>query len=153
MIEFTVYGKPAQMGSKKAFISHTTGRAMLKDDNNEHREKWANAVTTAAAVAMAGRVLYQEAIHVELTFYFSRPQSHFKKSGELSGSAPMFHAQSPDIDKLIRCSLDAMTGVVFQDDKLVCNLSASRHWTKSQAGMGCVVWTTHEGRKQREGQA
>jgi len=132
-LKFTVYGHPQQMGSKKAFVRGN--RAILTDDNSKQRKQWANAVTAAAAEAMGGKTLIDKSVSVRAEFYFARPQSHYgtgRNAGVVKDSAPHAHAQMPDIDKLIRCLLDAMTGVVFRDDSRVFSIEACKLWTESQ---------------------
>lgn len=132
-IEFTVYGKPAQMGSKKAFVRGN--RAIITDDNSKQRKQWANAVATAAAEAMDGRPLMDGPVSLWVMFYFARPKSHYgsgKNAGVLKDSAPDCHSQSPDLDKLIRCLNDALSGIVFRDDRQVWKLSSRRMWCDDQ---------------------
>lgn len=131
MIEFTVFGRPAQMGSKKAFYVPKLKRAVITDDNSAKRKQWAGAFADKAALAMDGAPLVDAPLKVAISFHFARPKSHYGAKG-LKPSAPVEHAQSPDLDKLVRCALDAMTGTIYRDDKQVMNLSASRHWTDSQ---------------------
>lgn len=129
-LSFTVFGKPAQMGSKKAFVRG--GRAIITDDNSEKRKQWANAVSSVAAETMARRDLIAGPVWLNAVFYFARPKSHFgsgKNSAFLKESAPEKHAQTPDLDKLLRCLCDALTGVVFRDDSQVFRVSCSRVWT------------------------
>jgi len=133
MIKFTVYGKPAPMGSKKAFVRG--GRAILTDDNIAKRKNWANAVSAAAAMAMHGRTLLSVPITLHVAFFFSRPKCHFgtgKNASVLKSSAPKLHSQTPDLDKLIRCLADALTGIVYRDDALIHTVLASRLWTTTQ---------------------
>lgn len=139
MIKFVVYGKPTQMGSKKAFVVPGKGgakpRAILTDDNSDRRMQWANAVATAAAEAMNGAELIDRPVKVRVGFYFARPNAHYgtgKNSNKLKPSAPEIHGQSPDLDKLIRCLNDALTGIVFRDDRLVWHTEMWRDWTESQ---------------------
>lgn len=132
-IKFTVFGKPAQMGSKKAFVRG--GRAIITDDNSEKRKNWANAVSTVAANAMGSTPMATGAVKVKANFYFKRPNSHFgsgKNAEKLKDAAPELHTQTPDLDKLIRCLGDAMTGIVYRDDALICSMVLDRHWTRSQ---------------------
>ena len=132
-IQFVVFGKPAQMGSKKAFVRG--GRAIITDDNSEKRKSWANAVTARAAEVMQGRTLMTGPVQVRAAFYFRRPAAHYgtgKNAAVLKNSAPSIHAQTPDLDKLIRCLWDALTGVVYRDDALIFQVAASRHWTDKQ---------------------
>jgi len=130
---FTVFGTPAQMGSKRAFV--VKGRAILTDDNSKKRKQWAGAVADVAGEAMSQQDLISGPVKLSVQFHFARPKSHFgtgRNAQNLKGSAPSHHAQSPDLDKLIRCLGDALTGIVFRDDRQICEISATRHWTTQQ---------------------
>lgn len=132
-VVFVVYGRPQQMGSKKAFVRGN--RAIITDDNSAHRKQWANAVSTAAAGAMARRNVLDGAVMVRVAFHFRRPKAHYgtgRNAHLLKSAAPHWHSQTPDLDKLIRCLNDALTGVVWRDDSLVCRIEATRHWTEQQ---------------------
>lgn len=134
-ITLNVAGTPAQMGSKKAFIRG--GRAIITDDNSSKRRTWANAVTAAAAEAMQGREPFTGPLLLIVSFAFVRPASHFgsgKNATKLKASAPTIHAQSPDLDKLIRCVGDALNGVVYRDDRQIAEIKACRGWTQGSAG-------------------
>lgn len=133
MIKFTVFGKPCPMGSKKAFVIGK--RAIITDVKSDKRKQWANAVSTVAADVMSGRELITSPIVLTVRFYFARPSAHYgsgKNAGTRKASAPEFHSQSPDLDKLLRCLGDAMTGVVYRDDRQIFSIESSRHWTESQ---------------------
>lgn len=135
-VTFTVFGRPAQMGSKKAFYSAKLGRSFIVDANDKAKKQWANAVSAAAGEAMKGRELFKVPVEVIVRFYFQRPQSHFgsgKNADKLKASAPDDrHGQSPDVDKLGRCLHDALTGIVYSDDKLIWHSDAYSHWTTGQ---------------------
>ena len=49
--------------------------------------------------------------------------SHFKASGELKKSAPVYFAITPDVDNVTKFVLDALQPAVLKDDKFVvlCN--------------------------------
>lgn len=122
------------MGSKKAFISKS-GKPIVTDDNSKAKKQWANAVATAAAEAMNGDRLLTQPVKLTVAFFFSRPKGHFgtgRNAGRLKNSAPDFHAQTPDLDKLYRCLGDALTGIVIQDDKQICRADCFRDWTLTQ---------------------
>ena len=134
-IQFTVHGTPAPMGSKKAFYVPNLKRAVLTDTNPKKRKAWAAAVSATAALEMRGRELIRTPVELQVNFYFSRPQSHFgtgRNAGRVKDSAPVFHSQSPDLDKLIRCLGDALTGIVIHDDRQICQIHSCRYWTTSQ---------------------
>ena len=63
------------------------------------------------------------AVRVDIHFYFPRPKSHFgtgRNAGILKPSSPLFHTSKPDRDNLDKLVLDALTGVFWVDDKVVC---------------------------------
>lgn len=134
-LKFTVFGKPAQMGSKRAFVR--AGRAVMVNDNSDRQRQWYTAVASRAAEEMGTCDLLTGPLIVTLRFALARPKGHFgsgKNAGKLKVSAPQHHAQKPDIDKLTRNTLDAMTGVIWRDDAQVCELHVHRSWTEGQQG-------------------
>jgi crossover junction endodeoxyribonuclease RusA len=137
---FTAFGKPAQMGSKKGFV--VNGRAVLVNTNDKAKKNWSSSVAAAAAQAMRGGQLFDGPVSVSVEFYFARPMSHFgsgKNASVLKSSAPEYHAQSPDLDKLLRAVNDAMTGIVYRDDRQICLIVGNRFWTQEQERAEIVV--------------
>ena len=133
MIVFEVLGTPAPKGSSRAFINKATGRAFVAPGGAKSTEKkianWNAAVRERALEAIGERaepVYIGKPISVEIVFGMSRPASHWSKkaNGGLLPSAPIAPGTKPDIDKLARTTLDALTGLAFDDDsrivKLVC---------------------------------
>ena len=66
-------------------------------------------------------------VQVDVEFRFARPKSHYGARG-LRPSSPKFHVQSPDVDKLARSVLDALTEYGYTDDKQVIDLRAKKVW-------------------------
>lgn len=66
------------------------------------------------------------AISVEANFVFARPKSHYgtgKNADVRKASAPTMHTSKPDIDKLLRAALDALTiARVWHDDSAVAEV-------------------------------
>lgn len=139
-ISFTVIGRPQQRGSKKVgFIPSRSGGVLTKNgrpivvarDANENSKAWMDSVKLAAYQVYHGPLL-SGPIELRVAFYFKRPQGHFGSGRNVSllkPSAPFYHAQSPDLDKLVRCLGDALTGVVWIDDRQVCKTYSERNWT------------------------
>ena len=67
-------------------------------------------------------------IGLTVIFYMPRPKGHYgtgRNEGKLKSSAPLFPTSVPDIDKLVRSTLDGMTeGGAFRDDSQVVSLYA-----------------------------
>ena len=72
------------------------------------------------------------AVRVELAFDFPRPKAHFgtgRNQELLKRSAPLYKRTAPDLDKLARAVLDALThSGVLRDDALVVELHCSKQY-------------------------
>ncbi|WP_307864186.1 RusA family crossover junction endodeoxyribonuclease [Mycolicibacterium fortuitum] len=108
-VQFFVPGKAAPQGSKRH-----VGRGILVESSKEVGP-WRERVVLAAHEAMAGRPVIDGAVAVTLSFVLPRP-----KSAPKSKTPPA--TKRPDLDKLERACLDALTDVVFADDSQVISL-------------------------------
>lgn len=116
MIKFTVHGKPAPQGSMRAFHRPGMKHAVITSDNKKlkpWRQEISGMAQNQGAVASLGPMV------VTLDFYFSRPKSAKKRNGM---------TVKPDVDKLARAVLDALTGIIFHDDSQVVHLTARKHY-------------------------
>jgi Holliday junction resolvase RusA-like endonuclease len=123
VIVFEVLGTPAPKGSARAFYKAGMKRAVIVKDNSERQRGWEGAVREAALAAIGERVepvYVQRPVSVTLEFRLTRPAGHWGTKG-LKPSAPAAPASKPDADKLARTTLDALTGLAFDDDaRIVC---------------------------------
>jgi Holliday junction resolvase RusA-like endonuclease len=90
---------------------------------------------------MAGAEPLAEPLQMRLMFFLPRPKGHFgtgKNSAKLKASAPLAPAVKPDLDKLVRAVLDALTGVVFRDDCQVAGLSCSKLYADHPYTLGLM---------------
>lgn len=110
-VEFFVPGDPAAQGSKR----HVGNGRMIEQSRKVG--PWRERVALAAHEAMNGRAHIPGGITLALTFVMPRPKSAPKRSTPAA-------TKRPDIDKLERAVLDALTNVVFADDSQVTNLHA-----------------------------
>lgn len=72
-------------------------------------------------------------LQLDLNFYLSRPKGHYRtgrNSGNLKSSAPLLHISRPDIDNLLKLVMDAMTGVFWRDDSLVCKGTTIKQYSE-----------------------
>src|SRR5215471_11565162 len=119
-ISFFVPGIPAPGGSKRGIYNAKLGRTLIFENNPEKNRNWRASVALAASEAMKGKTPLTGPISLEVAFMMARPKSHFNSKGVLKPSAPMCHVKKPDLLKLARSTEDAMTGIVWQDDALIC---------------------------------
>jgi Holliday junction resolvase RusA-like endonuclease len=123
-IRFTVLGRPQQKGSKRV-LGRPGQRPRIVDANTKARP-WADRVSAAARDVYHAELI-RDGVEVELGFFFARPKSHFgsgRNAGTVLASAPRHMTVMPDVDKLARCAIDALTGVVLKDDALITRLVA-----------------------------
>lgn len=119
VVSLRTAGVPRPQGSKKAFVGKN-GRAVLVDDNKPELKKWRAAVEKSARGAMvafdvAGPVLGPVA--VALVFTLERPKTVKRALPHVA----------PDLDKLQRSVLDALTTAgVWKDDGQVTTISARK---------------------------
>lgn len=126
-LSFFVAGCPRPQGSKRAYIRG--GKPVLVE-SCERLKDWRSAISYHAGQVRPGTPITGD-VEAVLEFYLPRPRSHFgtgKNSGAVRLSAPQFPSghMSGDIDKLTRCVLDGITGVLIADDSQVVRLSARK---------------------------
>ena len=107
-IGFTVYGKSETKGSTSSFMSNRTGKIVTKNDN-PNASGWANRIGIEANIAMRGRLLLTGPVVLGIRFYLQSPKK----------PKNTHHITKPDLDKLLRCAKDALTGIVWHDDAQV----------------------------------
>ncbi len=72
---------------------------------------------------------YTGPVMVSALFAFKRPKSHYTTKG-IRATAPEYcwPAKRGDVDKLLRATLDALTGPAFHDDAQVVSASTTAIW-------------------------
>jgi crossover junction endodeoxyribonuclease RusA len=141
VVSFTVAGLPHAKGNARAFVpkkwadaAHAEGkapRAVITLDNPDAKN-WEQLIASQAQGAAEGR-LFLGPVTVAVIFRLPRPVSAPRRV--------VHHLTKPDVDKLARCCLDALTGVVFADDKAVVDLRARKVFAPpgSQPGADITV--------------
>ena len=107
-------------GTKLHAWRHAIGRAA--------RDEWGEGAPTFKAVT------------IELHFRMERPKNQYadlqyRVKARYEDAEP---SMPPDLDKLIRAVLDALTGIVYDDDSQVVSLTASKTFARF-AGLDIVV--------------
>ena len=142
-ITFTVPGIPQPAGSKRGFpVKRKNGTiGVAISDANPKSRVWKQEVAQAAGDIYRGPLLTGP-LHLEVTFQFPRPKSHYgtgKNAGVLKLSAPLYHTQKPDSTKLIRGVEDALTGIIWRDDSQVCCQTVNKRWgARAAAGVRII---------------
>lgn len=115
LTRFRVLGKPAPQGSKRGFISG--GKVRLVESAGDSHKAWRHAVADEANRTWAGQPPIVDPVEIAITFHLPRPKTAAKRA--------VWAAKRPDLDKLIRSTLDALSDAgVLTDDALVVRLIA-----------------------------
>lgn len=121
MIEFRVDGQPKPQGSKKGFVTKT-GKVALVETAGKPLKDWRTTLTLSArqAATDAHWKPLEGPIGVTVTFHMPKP------------AKPRWWAPAvrPDLDKLTRAVLDAITtaGNIWTDDSQVTELTARKEY-------------------------
>lgn len=127
-LTFVVYCTPTPQGSKRGWVipgkNGGKPRAIVADANSKtkpYRQAISQTVIECLAKAPETPNLASARVPVSLTlgFYFAKPKSARKR---------IFPSVKPDIDKLVRSTLDALTGILFEDDAQVVDLHCGKYY-------------------------
>ncbi len=137
MISFFIPGLIPPKGSTVAFRNKWTGQTIVRQQGADKIADWKARAELSAK--MAGATITDSAVSVRLTFLFPRPKGHHKKDGTLKPGAPLHKTTRPDCDKLIRCALDALTGIVVRDDSQVVEIHAEKSYAPEPGMVGTQI--------------
>jgi Holliday junction resolvase RusA-like endonuclease len=127
MVSFFVAGIPVPKGSAKAFMRKGMKFPVVVQDNAEKQKPWASSIGYAAQ--QAGAILLNGPVEIKIVFFMPYRKSHFgtgKNADKLKVNSTQYHTSKPDLDKLIRCVKDALTGIAWRDDSQVAVVSAGK---------------------------
>ena len=124
-VVFTILGQPVAK-ARPRFRRLPTGAIMAytpaKTGDYERR------VRAAAGRAMDGRASFVEAVSVRIMVNMGIPQSWPKMKKQHAASGVLLPTGRPDLDNIAKAILDAMNGVVFNDDSQITDLILSKRY-------------------------
>ena len=126
-VEFFVAGVPAPKGSMRGFV---VGRRAILTSDNTKLKPWAFAVRAEALRVRTGEPIVGP-VRVHVQFYLPRPKS---LPARISAAT-----KKPDLDKLLRGALDAISGVLFVDDAQVIAVWATKAYARTPAEAGAQI--------------
>ena len=121
MTTIRVYGTPAPQGSKR----HVGNGVLI--ESSAKVKPWRQDVRAAALEADAH---FDGPVSLTVGFLLRRPASHFRTGRNahlLRDSAPAYPGKKPDIDKLLRSTLDGLgESGIWRDDAQVVRVRAEK---------------------------
>jgi len=126
-----VEGIPAPQGSKR----HVGGGRMI--EVSKRLKPWRHSVAVATRAVVRGHAPFDGAVDICLQFVMPRPLALAKRLP----TPPA--VKRPDIDKIARACLDAITGIAICDDSQVVTLRATKRIAELGERPGVVIEVTH----------
>jgi crossover junction endodeoxyribonuclease RusA len=126
LVELFVPGRPAPQGSKR----HVGGGILV--ESSKAVAPWRTTVAWHAAQAHQGAPL-DGPLAVHVGFVMPRPAALPKRK------ATPAHTKRPDIDKLARAVLDALSGVVWRDDSQIDDLHPTKRYAELDEQPGAHI--------------
>lgn len=128
---FFVHGVPQPQGSARAFVRN--GKPIITS-TNKNLHDWRRLIADAA---QEHAQLHSGAVMVRATFLMPKPKSAPKTKA-------IFCTKRPDIDKLLRGLLDALTGVFYKDDSQVIHVDVQKSYGLERVGVLIEIWAEPE---------
>jgi crossover junction endodeoxyribonuclease RusA len=117
-----VPGEPKPQGSMKGFS--VAGRIQVVHAKSTDLAVWRHAITSSAFDLWGEHPPLDVPLVVTLDFLLPKPKSAPKKR--------YLPDRRPDLDKLTRAVLDALTGIVFTDDARIVTLTAHKFFARER---------------------
>jgi len=115
-VAFEVLGIPIPKGSMRAFL--VNGKPVITASSRK-LSVWRDRVASEAKNRVAAVI--EGPVAVTLHFRLLKPKSAPKKRR-------VFADKRPDLDKLVRAVLDAITGIIIRDDSQVVAITATKDY-------------------------
>lgn len=141
-VRFRVFGSPAPKGSPNVVTRDRHGQPLKAPrvlGDSPALARWDRAVKGCALAAVHGRgrpVYVGRPLACEIHFVLPRPAAASRR----------YHAHyaQGDLDKLVRATLDPLEGLVFDNDRRIVELSATKAYAGSPGSvldlpLGAVV--------------
>jgi Holliday junction resolvase RusA-like endonuclease len=129
-----VEGIPAPQGSKSAFIAG--GRAVIVEGTSKagrlKHKNWRDDVRNAARESEGESETFTGPVYIEIQFLMPSIKSDPYRC---------LHSTAPDLDKLIRSTLDSLVNAgVIKDDSLVYSINAQKRYaTEDHERPGAII--------------
>lgn len=134
-IRFFVHGEAQPKGSTRAFVvgwkpGQVTRPKTVTTTDNPQLKAWEKHIQDVATDY--AETVDEGPMSVRLLFSLMRPKS-------VSVSERPLPTVDPDIDKLSRAVLDAMSGVCYADDQQVIRLVARKEYVSTPSKAGVLI--------------
>jgi len=122
-VEFIYYGIPTGKGRARVSTRGGFARAYTPKKTQEAEQN-----LQAQAAQYRPEKLMEDAIRVGMNIYVPIPASWSKKKRMMAYGGKLLPTTKPDIDNIIKLVFDAFNGIIWVDDKQVCELDVLKFY-------------------------
>ncbi len=140
-LTFTVLGKSETKGSARAFMRKGAKFPVVVNDNPKAKE-WQRRIADEAARVLAEskqQPFGDGPIAMDIGFYLQRPK-RFLIAKWAHVDVPCL--TTPDFDKAVRVVADALSGLVYRDDRQVVKADIHKHYCAAGEVPRCEITVT-----------
>ena len=139
--EGTIVVPGTPLPQKRHRSSFRSGKIRNYDPSAKDKKKF-----KVIAGVLAPRSALKGDISLNVTFYMPRPKTH-RRTGKysklLKKDAPLWHSIKPDIDNLVKFVMDALQGILWEDDCKIVSLEARKLYSEKPR-TEIEFWTINE---------
>ncbi|MFT8928502.1 MAG: RusA family crossover junction endodeoxyribonuclease [Sporolactobacillus sp.] len=126
MIEFTIFGEPVAQGRPRFSTFGGHARAIDPPDSREYKK-----YVKLMASQNRPHTPIEGPVELKLLIYRPLLKSMSKKKKAAAVSGTLRPIKKPDVDNVAKGIMDAMTGIIWQDDKQVVSLQVAKFYSES----------------------
>ena len=115
VVTFTIEGRCPTKGSTRSFVDPRTNRVVTKHDNATLKG-WTKSARLQAMAARVPLIYKPHGVTLDVRVEFVKPKT----------SKATVPSVRPDLDKLLRAVLDALTSIAYADDGQVVGITSSK---------------------------
>lgn len=138
-IEFTIPGAPFGKERPRITVRGGFGHAYTPKKTVDY-EKGVRSVAMGKVLKTPGWDA-EAPMAVRIVAYYPIPASYTKKKRQAVLEGKLHPTVKPDLDNVCKSILDAMNGVVYNDDKQIIVLYGEKHYAKEDPNVAVIVKT------------
>ena len=140
-LTFSIEGIPQGKGrARSRIVSPRAGAAFVSHYTPQKTRDYEEGIAWAARAAMRGRDPLDEAVRLGLVIRCPVPASWSRKKQQEALSGVRRPTGKPDVDNVEKAVCDALNGIVWRDDALVCEVAKIKRYSE-RPGIDVTVET------------